>query len=173
MKFRFLRTFYGTFRLNGECFIVAMVYVNRMICTDNLILTKKNWRGILGTAIMLAQKMVNDRPFRLKDFKTVIFPNLSRAAVCAMERKAFGILNRCSLRVLPSLYAKYYFNIRDMMLTINRKTPDPKPLSIVMSRRILTPAGVKEEDNRQMENSSDDSHIALNGPISSSRFILS
>ena len=95
-----------------ECNIIALVYVNRAMANGNISLTSKSWANVWVSAIMIAQKMWDDRSFKTSAFVKIL-PGVTKHQLRDMEWKLLDILN-FDLGVKPSLYASYYFEMRSM-----------------------------------------------------------
>lgn len=99
-----------------ECNIVALIYINRMTSKNALPLTMKNWRGLFVGAIILAQKVWDDRPIKTTSFITLL-PAVSKDRLISIELKVFQALEYITT-VKSSLYAKYYFELRELFVQI-------------------------------------------------------
>lgn len=99
-----------------ECNIVALIYINRMTSKNGLPLTMSNWRGLFVGAIILAQKVWDDRPIKTSSFITLL-PTVSKDQLIAIEMKVFQALDYITT-VKSSLYAKYYFELRELFVQI-------------------------------------------------------
>ncbi len=92
-----------------ECNIIALIYVNRVTARNPIALTMANWRGLWLAAVILAQKVWDDRPLRTSAFAK-IFPSLTKEVAIAAETSIFRLLE-FNATVKPSVYAKYYFEL--------------------------------------------------------------
>ena len=99
-----------------ECNIVALIYINRMTSKNGLPLTMRNWRGLFVGAIILAQKVWDDRPIKTSSFITLL-PNVPKEDLIAIEMKVFQALDYITT-VKSSLYARYYFELRELFIQI-------------------------------------------------------
>lgn len=120
-----------------ECNIVALVYLNRMSNAKHLALTVTNWRAVWLTCIMIAQKMWDDKPLKTSAFAQLV-PPISKGNLKDFELKALQLLD-FTISVKPSLYVKYYFELRDLFVSIiGFKESDwqVKPLSIRNAKRM-------------------------------------
>ena len=103
-------------KLTPEINIIALVYVNRLASKCQLVLTMANWRAVWLTSIILAQKMWNDRPVKTGSVAKFL-PRFDKAALRGLEARALQLLE-FSVGVKPSLYVKYYFELRQLFTTI-------------------------------------------------------
>jgi hypothetical protein len=103
-------------KITPEVNIIALVYVNRLASNAQVVLTMANWRAVWLTSIILAQKMWNDRPVKTGSFAK-FFPPLDKTMLRSLEARALQLLEY-SVGVKPSLYVKYYFELRQLFTTI-------------------------------------------------------
>lgn len=103
-------------KLTPEVNIIALVYVNRLASNCHLVLTMSNWRSVWLTCIILAQKMWNDRPVKTGSFANYFHP-MDKTVLRGLEARALQLLD-FSIGVKPSLYVKYYFELRQLFTTI-------------------------------------------------------
>lgn len=128
-----------------ECNILALVYITRITSQHKLALTVKNWRGLWISSVILAQKVWDDIPVRTSAFASIL-PNLTKDHLRKMEMKAFSLLDFCTT-VKPSVYAKYYFELRQLFFEISGGDPryiwNLQPLSVVQAKRLDDRSGQK------------------------------
>mmetsp|Transcript_7260 Transcript_7260/g.7343 ORF Transcript_7260/g.7343 Transcript_7260/m.7343 type:complete len:481 (-) Transcript_7260:770-2212(-) len=121
-----------------ECNIIALIYTNRVTSMSSLPLTMQNWRAIWVVAVILAQKMWDDSPLKTSAFVQIL-PYFSKQLLRNLELKSLTIL-QFSTGVKPSLYAKYYFELRSLFREITGTSTAEsnvwKPLSIIKARRL-------------------------------------
>ena len=123
-------------KLTAEVDIIALVYVNRLASNCNLILTMSNWRAVWLACVILAQKMWNDRPIKTGSFAKLL--PLEKSVLRGLEARAFQMME-FSIGVKPSLYVKYYFELRQLFTTImGFKASDwrVKPLTVRQASRL-------------------------------------
>lgn len=102
--------------LSGECNIIALIYINRLTNMAHFPLTKSNWRGIWLSCLIIAQKVWNDNPIRTSSFASM-FPNLDKKTLRDWEVATLNGL-KFSTNIKQSLYAKYYFELRQLYTDI-------------------------------------------------------
>lgn len=121
-----------------ECNIIALVYINRISVRHRIPVTKDNWRGLWLGAIILAQKVWDDKPLKTTSFCTV-FTDLVKEQVINVEMKVFSLLEY-STTVRPSVYAKYFFELHELFKEITGNTQgyswNMQPLSIAEKRKL-------------------------------------
>ena len=90
------------------------------------------------SSVILAQKVWDDVPVRTSAFASIL-PNVTKDNLRKMELKAFSLLDFCTT-VKPSVYAKYYFELRQLFFEISGGDPryiwDLQPLSGVQAKRL-------------------------------------
>lgn len=135
---RFTAMLYSSAKYSAQCNIIALVYLNRLTGRNQLPLTMKNWRGFWVACIVLAQKVWDDKPLRTSSFVQLL-PPVTKEQLRALEFRAFVLLDY-SAQVKPSIYAKYYFELRSLFGEITGSDPRfmwaLKPLSIVQGMRL-------------------------------------
>lgn len=132
-----MKLLHGCAKYSTECNVIALVYLNRMSSTNQLSLSMQNWRCVWLTCIILAQKMWDDRPLKTSAF-TQLVPPLQKKDLRNFETKALELLDY-SIGVKPALYVKYYFELRQLFISIiGFKESDWQmtPLSIVKAKRL-------------------------------------
>eukprot|EP01134_Creolimax_fragrantissima_P006766 CFRG6766T1 len=131
--YKFLCKIFMQTSLTAEIVIVSTVYVERLVFKTGIDLHATNWRRIALGAIILASKVWDDEAVWNVDFMS-LFPALNTADVNELER-TFLELIEYNVGVKVSVFAKYYFDLRDM--TESTHVPRPmKPLSWQSARRL-------------------------------------
>lgn len=136
---RFINHVYTAARYSSECNIISLIYVNRLTSSGKMPLTMNNWRGIWISAIVLAQKVWDDNPLKTSSFVNIL-PNVSKEQLRDLERRALALIEFVT-GVKPSLYAKYYFELRQLFTDItgpdsNRYDWKLKPLTVIGSKKL-------------------------------------
>jgi len=142
----FLANIFQVGQFNPECCIIALVYINRLIGVTGLPLTQSNWKPVVVSAVLLAQKVWDDTPLINADF-SILYPALSKKDVNILERKFLSLLN-FKLHISPSLYAQYYFELRSV-IEEQGQTLKFKPLSKAQVRRLDARSHLSEEYQRK------------------------
>lgn len=120
-----------------ECNIIALVYINRIIMKNHIAVNMRNWRGLWLGAIVLAQKVWDDEPLKTSLFSSIL-RSVTKEALIAAEMKVFALLEY-STTVLPSVYAKYFFELHNLFCEItgnNRWCTQPQPMTIAEKKRL-------------------------------------
>lgn len=131
----FLKKVFEVGQFHGECCVISLVYINRLIGVTGLALTPSNWKPITITALVLAQKVWDDTPLINADF-SILYPAVNVKEINYLERKFLALLE-FKLSVSPALYAQYYYELRSISEE-NNLTFRPQPL---LANRHATPRG--------------------------------
>lgn len=147
---RFIVYLYSAAEYSPECNIMALVYINRLTAMNQILLTYYNWRSIWLVVIMLAQKVWDDRPLRTSDFVRFL-PDIDSKILRELEFQTLTMLKYIT-GVKPSLYAKYYFELRTLYSDILGSNPSCgewalEPLSNYLASK-LDMKNQKLEENR-------------------------
>lgn len=138
-----------------ECNIIALIYLNRLTYRTQIPLTMNNWRGLWITSVILAQKIWEDRPLKTSCFSQIV-PSFHKSILKDWERRALQMLEY-TVQVKPSLYAKYYFELRHLYVEIigSRKEWKMKPMSRATENKLRMKSKVtmKTRDDMDIETS--------------------
>lgn len=80
------------------------------------ILTMSNWRGMWLGSVVLAQKVWDDSSLRTSSFASIL-PGVTKSQLKGLELKIFTLLGYCT-SVKPSVYARFYFELREIFKSI-------------------------------------------------------
>lgn len=108
----FITSLYEAAEFSPECNILCLLYINRLMAFTGMPLLHRNWRPLVFTALILAQKVWDDKFLGNADF-AAIYPFFSKEEINRMEA-AFLKLVQYEVVVKPSTYAQYYFELRSM-----------------------------------------------------------
>lgn len=101
-------------------------------------MSRNNWRGLWLGAIILAQKMSDDKPLKTSSFAKVV-PMVTKQQLRDIERSMLKLLDYC-LHVRPLTYARYYFELHSLFVEIASKDSNIqwtlKPMSIADSMKL-------------------------------------
>ncbi|KNC77900.1 hypothetical protein SARC_09649 [Sphaeroforma arctica JP610] len=131
--YKFLCRIFLQTSLSAEIVIVATVYVERLVFKTGIDLHATNWRRIVLGAVILASKVWDDEAVWNVDFIS-LFPNMNSADVNELER-TFLELIEYNVGVKVSVFAKYYFDLRDMTYSTDTLT-EKKPLTWRSAKRM-------------------------------------
>lgn len=121
-----------TFRaaaLTAECAIIALVYINRIIQYTGLTMHAINWKRVLIAAILMASKVWDDQAVWNVDFCS-IYPKIKVEDMNDLERTVLEML-QFNINVDSSVYAKYYFELRELAEEADR----PFPLELISTEQ--------------------------------------
>lgn len=101
----YLERIYKYSACSPECFILALVYIDRLIARNGIALNSLNVHRIIITMVMLAAKFFDDLYFNNKFFARV--GGVPRAELDALELEALFAIN-FSLHVPTEVFEKYH-----------------------------------------------------------------
>ena len=107
---RSLLTLFYFIYYRPECCIICLVYVNRLIAFTEIPLLPTNWRPLVLCALLVAQKVWDDRYLSNADF-AYIYPFFATLEINKLEKKFLELI-QYNVTVKSNLYAKYYFELR-------------------------------------------------------------
>jgi hypothetical protein len=110
--FEFIKALYDCAQFSPECCIISLIYINRLIAFSGMPLSHTNWRPIILCALLVSQKVWDDRYLNNSDF-AYIYPFFSTEEINNLEHLFLDQLNY-SVTVKAALYAKYYFELRSL-----------------------------------------------------------
>jgi hypothetical protein len=112
---RFISWLHQSAKYSAQCNIIAFIYIKRMM-DAKCILTMSNWRGMWLGSVVLAQKVWDDSSLRTSSFASIL-PGVSKSQLKGLELKIFTLLGYCT-SVKPSVYARFYFELREIFKSI-------------------------------------------------------
>ena len=110
--YRFINGIFRRAGFSAECNIIALVYINRVIAKFSLPLHKGNWPTVVLAAVILAQKVWDDRSLNTANFALVV-PAYSKKQIRTFEGRFLELLEY-QATVTQALYARYYFELRSL-----------------------------------------------------------
>jgi len=113
--YEFMKALYDCAQFSPECCIICLVYINRLIAFTGMTLQPTNWRPLILCALLVAQKVWDDRYLSNADF-AFIYPFFVTEEINRLEQKFLELI-QYSVTVKSSLYAKYYFELRAIFTT--------------------------------------------------------
>ncbi|EDQ84998.1 uncharacterized protein MONBRDRAFT_29696 [Monosiga brevicollis MX1] len=122
--YQFLAKLFTTASLTAECGIITLVYINRVITYTGLALHASNWKRVALGAVLIASKCWDDQAVWNVDFCSFL-PRISIEDMNELERTYLEMLD-FNIGVESSVYAKYYFELRDLAERFDKAFPlDP------------------------------------------------
>ena len=108
---KFIKVIFVDLQLAIECILIMLIYIERMMTLGGVEVRLMNWKPLVFMGIQLASKFWEDLNFWNVDFLGV-GQTYSLEGINQMEKEFLGLL-KYDLFVSASLYAKYYFAVRD------------------------------------------------------------
>jgi len=108
----FLSSVFHSRHLPAECGVVAVIYIDRLLYYTKATFDETNWRLIVFTALLLANKVWSEYAIWNEDF-AIIFPDcwVSVSCIYRLEREFLRKI-AYNLNIIQSVYTKYYFELR-------------------------------------------------------------
>jgi|EP00945_MAST-04E_sp_MAST-4E-sp1_P002264 hypothetical protein len=139
LLFEVINHIFVTGQLAIDCTIIALIYIDRLLSSETfcseasamvpVVLHKNNWRPILSVSFMVASKVWDDLSMINVDFST--FLPFSLKELNEWERRYLSAV-KFNVRVGASVYAQYYFDIREFL---QKKNPSQIRLHVANSAR--------------------------------------
>jgi hypothetical protein len=127
--FHTLHSVYSCARFPSECLIISLVYIERLIAVAGVPILCTSWRPILLAALILAQKVWDDRSLHNVDF-SMFCPMFTLKEINHLEKKFLELIEY-DVSVSTSLYASYYFQLRTLCQRENNgQEPALKPMDM-------------------------------------------
>ena len=89
--YKFIKALYDIAQFSPECCIISLVYLNRMINFYQLTLHPTNWRPLILVALLVSQKVWDDRYLCTADF-AAIYPFFSKDELSSLELKFLELI---------------------------------------------------------------------------------
>ncbi|KAJ3068867.1 hypothetical protein HDU98_008028 [Podochytrium sp. JEL0797] len=123
--YKFLDCIFQAAELSAECAVITLVYIERMLINTGVTLHSCNWARIVLGSLLLASKVWDDHAVWNIDF-CQIFPDIVVKDMNELERWYMSAI-QYNVSVKASVYARYYFELRDL-LDIDTRVWTSKPL---------------------------------------------
>lgn len=124
-------------KMEKECSIVCLIYIERMIQKSGLYINEKNWKKLTLISLIIASKVWDDESYENIHFSKV-FTRYPLREINSLERLFLNIIEY-DVGVKKSEYAKYYFVLRTFAEKNNRSFP-LKPIAVDTVRRLQSNA---------------------------------
>jgi len=131
--FKFISTIFNVMKLDLECMIMCLAYVERVLELSGLTLDQTNWRRVILSCLIIAAKVWEDLSVYNIDFIS-FFNNITVADLNRMELVLLNLV-QFQVTIPASLYAKYYFDLRTLSSLEEDRFP-LKPLDIEGVKRL-------------------------------------
>ena len=109
---RLLKRLFDQARLNAECVIIALIYIERLMDTRGLALTPRNWIVVVATALLTASKIQDDHASFNAEFAAIL-PLFTLRQVNHMERVFLSTISY-ELYISADTYSAYYFGLKSI-----------------------------------------------------------
>ena len=106
----FIEALYDIAQFSGECCVICLIYINRIIALTSMPLLQTTWRPIILISLMVAQKMWDDKYLSNSDFST-IFDNKQ---LNVLEMKFLELI-QYNTHIKFSIYTKYYLELKSLV----------------------------------------------------------
>ncbi|CAF0992065.1 unnamed protein product [Rotaria sordida] len=120
--YRFMRMLFTAAQLTAECAIVTLIYLERVLSYGELDLCSSNWKRLVLGAVMLASKVWDDQAVWNVDFCQIL-KDITVSEMNELEREYIQLL-QFNVNVASSIYAKYYFDLRQIAKENQISFPD-------------------------------------------------
>ena len=141
--FQSIKSIYSIAEFSAECLVISLLYIERVRSLTNVPLLNSNWQPMLLAAMIVAQKVWDDKSLLNVDF-SVICSAYTLKDINNLE-KAFLDLIEYNVSITASLYASYYFELRTLCEKAER-TFSLKPLTDDQQRTLEARAVEKTAD---------------------------
>eukprot|EP00340_Litonotus_pictus_P004476 CAMPEP_0170521814 /NCGR_PEP_ID=MMETSP0209-20121228/7197_1 /TAXON_ID=665100 ORGANISM="Litonotus pictus, Strain P1" /NCGR_SAMPLE_ID=MMETSP0209 /ASSEMBLY_ACC=CAM_ASM_000301 /LENGTH=1444 /DNA_ID=CAMNT_0010808907 /DNA_START=518 /DNA_END=4852 /DNA_ORIENTATION=- len=115
-------------KMEKEVIIITLIYLERFIFNTGVLVTSRNWKRLVFTAMILASKIWDDDSFENNHFAQV-FTHLSVGEINLLERTFLELINY-KVYVKCSEYFKYFFIVKSIALKYNYDGVSLVPISL-------------------------------------------
>ena len=115
--FEFISSLYYSAQFSIECCLVALIYINRIICLTGLTLTPKNWRPLVFISLIVSQKVNDDKHISNTDF-SYIYPFFEVEQINILEMKYLEMI-QYNVNVGFGCYMKYYLELKQLFAPVS------------------------------------------------------
>ena len=109
----FIDALYDIAQFSGECCIICLIYINRVIALTGMPLLPTSWRPLVLISLMVAQKMWDDRYLSNSDF-SAIYPFFDNKQLNTLEMKFLELI-QYNTHIRFSIYTKYYLELKSLV----------------------------------------------------------
>jgi len=141
--FQAIKSIYSIAEFSAECLVISLLYIERLRSLTGLHLLTSNWQPILLAAMIVAQKVWDDKSLLNVDF-SLICQAYTVKDINQLERQ-FLELVQYNVSITASLYASYYFELRTLCEKAER-TFTLKPLTEEQQRSMVSRSQERTED---------------------------
>lgn len=125
----FFSSIYNRTKMESECIIIALVYLERLVkeTKGRLSICNSNWKSIVFACLIMASKVWDDLSMWNVDFSHLM-PSFNLRRVNELELAMLAAL-KYVVKVTAGEYAKYYFHLRSMMARLGYHVNEASQLS--------------------------------------------
>ena len=109
----FIEALYDIAQFSGECCVICLIYINRIIALTTMPLLPTSWRPLVLVSLMVAQKMWDDRYLSNSDF-SAIYPFFDNKQLNTLEMKFLEMI-QYNTHIKFSIYTKYYLELKSLV----------------------------------------------------------
>lgn len=132
-----------------ECFVLALIYIDRVIQRQNFVINSLNVHRIIITSVMLSAKFFDDHYFKNAFYAKVGGVPCSEINVLEVE---FLFLINFSLHVSPDNYSRYYNELCNHARTMaDMIVPPPLPSPTPHGNVLHAPIPQKKDPSKATE----------------------
>ncbi|ESO95600.1 hypothetical protein LOTGIDRAFT_144585, partial [Lottia gigantea] len=165
--YRFVRNLFNAAQLTSECAIVTLVYLERLLTYTEIDIMPANWKRIILGAILLASKVWDDQAVWNVDFCQIL-KDIAVEDMNELERQFLEAL-QFNINVPSSIYAKYYFHLRELADAHDLVFP-MEPLSKERALKLEAMSSVCEDKLKLWSKSNHHRSGSLDGSKATRRF---
>jgi hypothetical protein len=166
--YRFVKILFSAAQLTSECAIITLVYMERLLTYAEIDMHPSNWKRIVLGAIMLASKVWDDQAVWNVDYCQIL-RDITVEDMNELERVFLEML-QFNINVDSSVYAKYYFDLRQLA-DVNGFSFPVEPLSKERAKKMEALSRVDMNEQRMKKAASLDNF--LSSPSRSMTAVLS
>lgn len=130
--YRYMRIIYKRTRMQPECIVMTVSYIEKILRDPAVLMTEHTWRRITLAALIVADKVFEDYAVWNADFLS-LFPASDIQDLNTLEREFLNFI-QFATTFRASEYATYYFALKE--LSDNKDALPPKPLSQEQADRL-------------------------------------
>ncbi|CAM9231676.1 unnamed protein product [Chrysoparadoxa australica] len=140
----FIHSIFQWGKFSPECNIIALVYINRVLSQSDLVVHRRNWKGVVLASLILSQKVWDDKCLATSVFSKIC-PQFNKEQVVRLEAKFLEMLQYNAI-VPRSLYTHYFFELRSLFQILMghlkmQVSFDLEPLTMWRARQMEVYAG--------------------------------
>ena len=120
-------------KMEREVIVLSLIYIERLIFNTGMLITSRNWRRILLTAMIISSRIWDDNSFENSHYSQV-FANLGVSEINALERIFLELINY-KVYVKQSEYFKYLLMIKTIGLKYNFDGKQIIPISVIKNMK--------------------------------------